>query len=139
MFRIVICGIFGCVATITGKIAFAESSLTDFIKTTCAEHLNSSSSCANFVLLIRVVFFVSMIAANGLMVSNFLKALERHSSLMVTVVGSAINFVCTGLMGYLVLEERLGVRWIAGASLIVMGILLIVLSQGVADIKKTSN
>jgi drug/metabolite transporter (DMT)-like permease len=73
------------------------------------------------------------------MVSNFLKALERHSSLMVTVVGSAINFVCTGLMGYLVLEERLGVRWIAGASLIVMGILLIVLSQGVADIKKTSN
>ncbi len=74
--------------------------------------------------------FPLMLACNGLMLSNFLKALERDSSVMVTVVSSAINFLLTGLLSGFVLEEPLGLRWLAGALLIVAGIFLIAFSQG---------
>ncbi len=77
--------------------------------------------------------------SNGFMVSNFLKALEKNSSLLVTVVSSAVNFLFTGVVSNLVLQEKLGLKWMGGASLIILGILLIAFSQGVSVPKKENN
>ncbi len=71
-----------------------------------------------------------MLLCNGLMISQFLKALEKNSSLSVTVISSAVNFLFTGLAGNVILQERLGMRWVLGASLIMCGILMITVSQG---------
>jgi drug/metabolite transporter (DMT)-like permease len=71
-----------------------------------------------------------MLYFNVLMVANFLKALESKGSLVVTVVCSAINFLVTGLLGNLILGEEVNITWCLGASLIIVGILLILFSQG---------
>ncbi|KAF9971019.1 hypothetical protein BGZ73_006100 [Actinomortierella ambigua] len=56
----------------------------------------------------------------------FTKALNRSkSSAVVTVINSSANFCITAVLGYLLFSEPLALQWWFGASLIVMGSVLV--------------
>jgi drug/metabolite transporter (DMT)-like permease len=131
MIRIALCGLYGAFATIAGKIALSDTIVITHLNHQCATQFSlSQSHCDSGVLLFRVMLFALMIFCNGLMISQFLKALEKNSSLSVTVISSAVNFLFTGMAGNIILRENLGLRWILGATLILAGILMITISQG---------
>ena len=45
------------------------------------------------------------------------------------MVSSSINFLLSGLIGRVVFSEKINMNWLAGAALIVFGVLLIISSQ----------
>ncbi|KAF9177245.1 hypothetical protein BGZ49_005728, partial [Haplosporangium sp. Z 27] len=56
----------------------------------------------------------------------FTKALNRSkSSATVTVINSAANFCLTAVLGYALFSEPLALQWWFGASLIVLGSVLV--------------
>ncbi|WOH00664.1 hypothetical protein DCAR_0520037 [Daucus carota subsp. sativus] len=75
-----------------------------------------------FVPLVKyglVIFF------NVLMWGCYVNSLKALSSLQATVTNFAINFLTSGLAGFFLFEEALSFKWFAGASLIVVGVLLL--------------
>lgn len=132
MWSIIAAGLSGAVASILGKISLSSDfpPLQQFSFMTC-RGWNTSWNCAFVVsLAARIVIFALMLTSNGYMLSRFLKALETKGTLPVTVVCSAVNFILTGVLSYFVLNERINSQWISGATLIVVGICFILISQG---------
>ncbi|CAN4093948.1 unnamed protein product [Withania somnifera] len=64
----------------------------------------------------------------------FVNSLKALSSLQATVTNFATNFLSSGLAGFFLFGEPLPIQWFAGASLIVLGV--IVLSKSSIE-KKT--
>ncbi|PKK64636.1 hypothetical protein RhiirC2_666035, partial [Rhizophagus irregularis] len=76
--------------------------------------------------LIRIFCFGSIFICNALMWTFFTKALNKSSSsLQVTVLNSATNFCMTAILGNIIFGETLSLQWWFGASLIVIGTLLV--------------
>lgn len=50
---------------------------------------------------------------------------ESGSSMRITVVTSAVNFLCSALLGALLFGEPLSWRWVCGSSLMVTGMYLV--------------
>ena len=70
-----------------------------------------------------------MIVCNTLQLINFMKALEKKGSLPVTVISSAVSFLLTGLLGLILLGEKLSIMWFLGLALIGVGMVFIAYSQ----------
>ena len=122
-----ICGIAGAMASLTGKLALDEHS--PVVEYVCYGDSGETTLAAGGSLGLRAIFVVAMLYSNALMIAKFLKALERGSSLVVTLVSSSMNLLVTGLLSQLVLDEELEEKWYLGALFIVAGILLVAISQ----------
>lgn len=55
----------------------------------------------------------------------FMRALQRLPSLHATVASIAANVSLTGLAGAVVFSEPIGMQWICGASLMLLGVVLV--------------
>ncbi|KAG0223383.1 hypothetical protein BGW42_005915 [Actinomortierella wolfii] len=78
------------------------------------------------VLAVRATCFALIFICNAAMWTLFTKALNRSkSSAVVTVINSSANFCITALLGYALFSEPLALQWWFGASLIVMGSVLV--------------
>jgi hypothetical protein len=139
MLLVFLCGIFGAMASILGKISLSETSIvTAAVGSACIRSstilnvwptvatllgkdlldqygLEVIFSCSTLAQTSRLVVFVLMVYCNALMLSYFLRALRDRSSLAVTVVSSATNFLITGLLGGLILGEDVNGVWYIGA------------------------
>lgn len=129
MFHAILCGFCGASASVVGKLAFSSDnpiikSLSSFCRMT-----NSIDHCNYALIFIRAVLFGGMLFLNAAMVANFLRAMEKSPSVIVTVVSTATNYLVTGLFGKFLLSEKLGERWILGSTLICVGLCLIAVSQ----------
>ncbi|CAB4424570.1 hypothetical protein RhiirA5_429059 [Rhizophagus irregularis] len=93
----------------------------------CEEILNEIKEDTNWIMyLIRIFCFGSIFICNALMWTFFTKALNKSSSsLQVTVLNSATNFCMTAILGNIIFGETLSLQWWFGASLIVIGTLLV--------------
>lgn len=121
------CGMCGALASICGKLALSDSFFISTIEHICKE--KAILYCSLILLFFRVVLFCGMAFSNGLMVSFFLKALDKNSTIHVTVVSSGINYVTTGVCGLLLLQESISMQWFCGSLLILIGVGIIAKSQ----------
>ncbi|XP_031563169.1 transmembrane protein 42-like [Actinia tenebrosa] len=82
--------------------------------------------CSWMVISCRVLSFVLVFIFNALMWTLFVKSLRKCSSTAVaTVTNTGSNLVCTAILGVTFFEESQSLRWWIGASLILMGLILI--------------
>ena len=134
MLSIIVSGLCGALASISGKVSFsATTPFILYLNSFCEQYLSPfslESYCWNVSYAVRLVAFFFMFYANAMALSTFLKALESKSSLTVTVVSSATNFLTTGLLSGLLLGEEVGKMWFLGALVIALGVFLIAMSQG---------
>mmetsp|Transcript_28561 Transcript_28561/g.39306 ORF Transcript_28561/g.39306 Transcript_28561/m.39306 type:complete len:141 (-) Transcript_28561:185-607(-) len=134
MFHTLLCGLCGSIGSLLGKLALnGDLDFHKVIVRNCQTLSHSlpecSSFCSKISYLVRASLFCLMIFFNIIATSSFLKALERNASLPVTVVSSSINFLMSGLIGWLAFNETVSLKWFSGAGLILIGVLLIILSQ----------
>ncbi|KAG8377886.1 hypothetical protein BUALT_Bualt08G0080200 [Buddleja alternifolia] len=66
-----------------------------------------------------VIFF------NVVMWGCYVNSLKSLSSLQATVTNFATNFLSSGLAGFFLFEESLPIKWFAGATLIVIGVIVL--------------
>ncbi|KAL1925387.1 uncharacterized protein VTP21DRAFT_270 [Calcarisporiella thermophila] len=82
------------------------------------------------LLTARAACFAMMCACNAFMWTLFTKALNLSaSSINVTVLNSTANFCSTALLGHLLFNEPLALKWWFGASLIITGTVMMTLDQ----------
>eukprot|EP00049_Salpingoeca_infusionum_P010738 m.185521 g.185521 ORF g.185521 m.185521 type:complete len:133 (-) comp14732_c0_seq4:1039-1437(-) len=87
----------------------------------------------------RVVFGCLMVGCNVLMFTCFAKALATSpSSLQASAINYVVNFIVTALLGFLVLSEPLTWSFVAGSSLMLLGVAL-VLSDPAAIVQQASS
>ncbi|KAJ1949315.1 hypothetical protein IWQ62_006753 [Dispira parvispora] len=78
-----------------------------------------------YAYVLRGCFVGLIFACNALMWAMFSKALHKaDSSVTVTVYNTAVNFCLTAVLGRLAFNEPLCLRWWFGASLILLGSVL---------------
>ncbi|KAK6630920.1 hypothetical protein RUM44_003092 [Polyplax serrata] len=74
---------------------------------------------------VKIICACLMILLNSLVWTFFVKALQKSkTTIEATAVSSAINYVFSGILGYVVFGEVSGLWWWFGISLIVTGILV---------------
>ncbi|CAO3639450.1 unnamed protein product [Mucor fragilis] len=82
------------------------------------------------LLITRGVCFALIFVCNSVMWTTFTKALNAAtSSVQVSIVNGAVNFSASAILGYLVFDEPLALRWWIGASFILAGTILLSQSQ----------
>lgn len=130
-------GIFGALGSVAGKFALSADSP---INNVCLNEVGKAllnvphSTCTIIIVTFRVMLFLVMLGCNGLMLSNFLMALEKRGTLTVVIISSTCNMLASGMLGYLLFGESLRESWIFGASLMLIGVFLVAHSQ--QDTKK---
>ena len=130
-------GIFGALGSVAGKFALSGDSPVDKV---CLNEVGKAllnvprSTCTIIIVSFRILLFMVMMGCNGLMLSNFLMALEKRGTLIVVIISSTSNMLASGLLGYLLFGESLRHSWIFGASLMLVGVFLVAHSQ--QDTKK---
>lgn len=127
-------GLVGALGAILGKVALSHTTpLSEYLRYYCEIYFSmifDTAYCWNFVYGLRLSSFIIMFYCNALALSLFLKALERRSSLIVTIVVSAVNFLVTGILSSIVLGEKISSRWFLGSLVICFGVCLVGFSQG---------
>ncbi|KAH3760029.1 hypothetical protein Pelo_8105 [Pelomyxa schiedti] len=74
-------------------------------------------------LCITVLLLGISVAVNGLGATLFASALDMSdSSLRVTALSFSSNFVLTGVVGWLLFHEGIGLKWVCGSALILAGV-----------------
>jgi drug/metabolite transporter (DMT)-like permease len=79
-------------------------------------------------LTVRIVLFGVMIGVNVFMWTSYSKALDSSSSAVVaSVINTLSNFVTTGIMGFLLFQEKhvFSFLWSSGMILVILGLCLI--------------
>jgi hypothetical protein len=76
----------------------------------------------------------SMLAANAVMITLYVRSLRALPSLQATVVSNAANIVATGVLGHTLFGERLTWRWLAGVAIVISGLALITWSAATAAV-----
>ncbi|KAI8099526.1 uncharacterized protein BX664DRAFT_321512 [Halteromyces radiatus] len=82
------------------------------------------------LLAIRGICFLLIFGCNSLMWTLFTKALhDAPSSIQVTIINGAMNLATSAIMGWIIFQEPLALRWWIGASFMLAGTILISQSQ----------
>ncbi|KAI4489203.1 PREDICTED: transmembrane protein 42-like [Polistes canadensis] len=97
---------------------------------TCGSLFGKLSGGAEFVFLIPMLLktslLVLMVVSNTIGCTLFVKALNgSESSLPATVASTATNYVCSAFLGFLIFGESTSLTWWSGASLVILGLILI--------------
>jgi drug/metabolite transporter (DMT)-like permease len=130
MFYAALCGIFGSLASVMGKIALSENRVLSAVLAFCAQDLGlARASCQAASTALRLLCFGLMLACNAAMVAFYLKALAEDASVVATVGSTAVNCLVTGATGFLLFGESVGSSWLLGSLFISTGLCLILTSQ----------
>lgn len=129
---VIICGVFGGLATIFGKISFSDNWIISYFSILCGGWAAQSGYCLYVDYLVRGLSLMGIVGCNAFIVGYFLKAMEQNNTVIVVVISSAVNFLTSGILGQVVFGEKVPVSWFAGSALIVLGMLLVTLSEGSA-------
>ena len=138
MLEVILSGLYASVSSILGKISLTtKTPLIDFFRYHCeiSVFLLTEANCWHISYVLRFSLFILMFYCNALTFTYFLKSLETRSSLSVTVISSAVNFLVTGLLSGIILGEKINNRWYLGAGIIAIGVSLIAFSQ--SNVKRT--
>ncbi|XP_065915538.1 transmembrane protein 42-like [Dysidea avara] len=82
--------------------------------------------CDTVVLLARVILLALMLLSNAFMITLFVRSMQYCSSTAeATVINNAANLLTTATLGQCLFGEVLSLFWWFGASLIIVGMLLI--------------
>lgn len=130
---IVICGLFGGLATVCGKLCFThKNAVWNMITSFCnSPPLSLSVEMSDYAIVIgRLLALGGIILSNACNVGYFLKAMRENNTVIVVVISSAVNFLISGLLGQLLFAEVVSSSWFAGSALIVMGMVLVSMSEG---------
>jgi drug/metabolite transporter (DMT)-like permease len=101
--------------------ADGDSSALHFLSLQC-QASPLADSCEILVSIARLSCLGLMLAANGLMLSFFVKGLHETDSLTATVTSAAVNFMLSAAGGLLFFQELLPARWFVGATIILVGV-----------------
>ncbi|KAG0713955.1 Transmembrane protein 42 [Chionoecetes opilio] len=130
----VVSGLLAATASLCGKYAMAGAESVDLCEAallslhgeeevTKANQINTI--CEQYAVVLRVLFFVLMVAVNCVMWTTFTKALRFSStSLEATITNTAANFFFTAILGQVLFGEMVTVLWWMGTVLILCGLLL---------------
>lgn len=132
MLHAVLCGLCGALASVAGKVALSNNRTLETVNMLCEDnnlHSLGPNTCVGVAILFRVLAFSCMLLLNAAMVSSFLRSMEKNSSVIVTVISTAANYLLTGLAGKLAFNEALGSWWMLGSTIICVGLCFIVVSQ----------
>ena len=126
----VVCGAFGALASIVAKLALSDHPTFRSIASICEAIVTTRHIlCSAAVASTRVILFMIMVLLNGLMVTYFLKAMRNNASVVVAVVSTSINFLLTGVLGFVILNEKVGAQWLMGSVLISVGLCFVSIGQ----------
>ncbi|XP_064094012.1 transmembrane protein 42-like [Macrobrachium nipponense] len=127
-------GLFAAIASLCGKYAMAsseaqylcESMLLALSQDDDLKQTNFvESSCNEYSVFLRIVFFAFMIGTNCVMWTMFTKALRfSHTTLEATITNTAANFFFTAILGQVLFGEVVRSLWWMGTVLIISGLLL---------------
>ncbi|KAF9572375.1 hypothetical protein EC968_009949 [Mortierella alpina] len=133
----ILAGTFAALASVFAKLTL-DARTVDFLHNACNTLLAPTTPyCTSLfiakegetspvIVAVRSACFALIFICNAAMWTLFTKALNRsRSSATVTVVNSAANFCLTAVLGYLLFSEPLALQWWFGASLIVVGSVLV--------------
>ncbi|XP_043675996.1 transmembrane protein 42-like isoform X1 [Vespula pensylvanica] len=100
------------------------------ILATCGSLFGKLAGGAEFVflkpMLLKVSLLVLMVVTNTIGCTFFVKALNgSESSLPATVASTAMNYVCSAFLGFIIFGESTSLTWWCGASLVILGLILI--------------
>lgn len=130
MIQAIACGLYGSAASVFGKLALSENFLIEYVAVMCSEMLlKDDHICKITKLTTRAILFGFMLVSNAAMIANFLQAMEKNASVIVTVVSTAVNYLVTGAVGLFLFKEPVGSYWIIGYMCICFGLCLISISQ----------
>ncbi|CDP14377.1 unnamed protein product [Coffea canephora] len=73
----------------------------------------------------QLVRYGLVILLNALMWGCYVNSLKALSSLQATVTNFATNFLSSGLAGFFLFKEVLPFQWFAGATIIVLGVIVL--------------
>ena len=134
---------FGSLASVLGKYAFDSDKTQLVAQHTCtllpvstltaalpASLLSSSSlhslhgrSCPAVLLWpVRAALFVSLLLCNSCMLTLLVRSMNASGTLHATTVSSAVAFVLSGCVGWLLFDERLNTQWMLGVAVILGGV-----------------
>ncbi|KAF8939605.1 hypothetical protein EDD21DRAFT_368168 [Dissophora ornata] len=130
-------GTFAALASVFAKLTL-DARTIDFLQYACNTFIAPTTPyCTSLfiakegetspvVVAVRSACFALIFICNAAMWTLFTKALNRSkSSATVTVINSAANFCLTAVLGYALFSEPLAMQWWFGASLIVLGSVLV--------------
>ncbi|CAG8481479.1 1770_t:CDS:2 [Paraglomus brasilianum] len=118
----VLSGTFAALASVSAKL-FSDARTFSFTIYVC--EVVYGSGCEDLIYPIRALCFGLMFLFNAAMWTFYTKALNKSSSIKVTVVNSATNFCMTAILGHLLFNEALYLQWWFGATLIITGTVII--------------
>ncbi|KAI8077360.1 uncharacterized protein B0P05DRAFT_544740 [Gilbertella persicaria] len=133
----IISGFFAALSSVFAKLFSDER--TALLYSYLTDYFNLVPEKAS-LLLVRGICFALIFGCNSIMWTTFTKALNNApSSVQVSIVNGAVNFSASAIMGYLVFDEPLALRWWIGATFILAGTILLSQSQKrlAEDHKKT--
>ncbi|KAG0264440.1 hypothetical protein BG011_006799 [Mortierella polycephala] len=144
----ILAGTFAALASVFAKLTLDERTV-EFLHDACNTVLAPTTPyCTSLfiakdgetspvIVTVRATCFGLIFICNAAMWTLFTKALNRsRSSATVTVINSAANFCITAVLGYLLFSEPLALQWWFGASLIVLGSVLVSSDESNAPSKK---
>jgi uncharacterized membrane protein len=134
-------GVYSALASIFGKLSLSSSDDDILVAQSiafCNSSINLKNHCTLILSSLRITSLIGMLACNIFMLSSFLKALSCKGSLHVTVISSSVSFLLTGILGSIVLGEKINLKWFIGALLIALGVSCIASCSG-SDKKDINN
>ncbi|KJZ78033.1 hypothetical protein HIM_02670 [Hirsutella minnesotensis 3608] len=113
----------GACAAFNGAFAkLTTTSLTSNLAHFIASLVGLSSASHVVEIAVRATFFALNLTFNGVMWTLFTKALAKGTSTtQVSIMNTSTNFVLTALLGLFIFSESLPPLWWVGASLLVVG------------------
>jgi len=70
-----------------------------------------------------------MLLLNAVMITSYVRAMSRAGTVVTTVTNTGVNIGASSVLGYLMFQESLTVKWLVGAALTLFGVLIIQRSQ----------
>ncbi|PHH56281.1 hypothetical protein CFIMG_000425RA [Ceratocystis fimbriata CBS 114723] len=124
IFLAVMSGLTAATNGLFAKLSTTES--TGNIAAGLAEFLGLGEHVRPFEAAMRLSFFVLNLVCNGIMWALFTRALATgNSTTQVSMVNTSANFMATAVMGWAIFSESLPPLWFVGASLLVIGNVII--------------
>ncbi|GAA5816247.1 hypothetical protein MFLAVUS_009773 [Mucor flavus] len=110
----IISGFFAALSSVFAKLFSDER--TELFHTYVLGQLNLVPEKTSLIVT-RSICFALIFACNSIMWTTFTKALNAApSSVQVSIVNGAVNFSASAILGYLVFNEPLALRWWIGAK-----------------------
>jgi drug/metabolite transporter (DMT)-like permease len=115
-------GFFAALAGVCGKVA-ADSRV-----------IESLSDSVSVQTALRALSAVGVVLSNALMWHCFVRSMHESNSVVAATVNACVNLLFTALFGSLLFGESFSLKWILGALLMSLGVVLV--AHGTSDTKK---